>query len=485
MTVSNRLFDEIAVGDCASSRRVCTDNDLFIFAQASGNLNPLSLPDRDGDGDPSTPPLAPSMWVGALVSNVIGNRLPGPGSLYRAQSFTFHERVVSGDELIVSVRVIEKREPRLLVLETRVAKTNGQLVADGVAEVYAPTKKLVFDHLSSPPVLVQRHQQFERMLEACRGLAALPTAVVWPHDAASLDGTLQAGAKGLILPVLIGERSCIDGIVRALGKSLGSIEIVEVDDPHQAAEKAVELVHKGRVRAIMKGALHSDALLEPIVRSSGGLRTDRRISHVFVMDVPGLEHPLLISDAAINIAPDLDEKKDITQNAIDLARACGITRPRVGILSAIETVNSNIPSTIDAAVLAKMAERGQIEGGIVDGPLAMDNAVSMQAARSKGITSLVAGRAEVLIVPNLEAGNMLAKELTFIAHADAAGLVLGATVPVMLTSRADSAHARLMSCAIALLYDDWRTRRRGRHPAATEGEDARDAGDGASAPARA
>ena len=460
MTVTNRLFDEIAVGDCASSRRVCTDNDLFIFAQASGNLNPLSLPDRDGDGDPSTPPLAPSMWVGALVSNVLGNILPGPGSLYRAQSFTFHDRVISGDELIVSVKVIEKREPRLLVMETRVAKANGQLVADGVAEVFAPEKKLVFDRLSAPAVLVHRHQQFERLLHACGGLAALPTAVVWPHDAASLDGALQAAAMGLIVPLLLGERAQIEAVARGLGKSLGATRVIEVDDLHLAADEAVALVRKGEARAIMKGALHSDALLEPILDRASGLRTERRISHVFVMDVPGLEHPLLISDAAINIAPTLDDKKDITQNAIDLARACGIQRPRVGILSAVETVNSNIPSTIDAAVLAKMAERGQIEGGIVDGPLAMDNAVSMQAARSKGITSLVAGRAEVLIVPNLEAGNMLAKELTFIAHADAAGLVLGATVPVMLTSRADSANARLMSCAIALLYDRWRTRGR-------------------------
>ncbi len=478
MTVTNRLFEEIAVGDCASSRRVCTDNDLFIFAQASGNLNPLSLPDRDGDNDPSTPPLAPSMWVGALVSNVLGNLLPGPGTLYRAQSFTFHDRVVSGDELLISVRVIEKREPRLIVLETRVAKASGELVADGVAEVFAPAKKLVFEHLSSPAVLVQRYKQFERMLQACEGLAALPTAVVWPHDAASLDGALQAAKMGLIVPLLLGERSRIAAVASGLGKSVDGIEIVEVDDPHAAADEAVALVRKGAVRAIMKGALHSDALLEPIVQRNGGLRTERRISHVFVMDVPGLEHPLLISDAAINIAPDLNEKKDITQNAIDLARACGIRRPRVGILSAVETVNSNIPSTIDAAVLAKMAERGQIEGGIVDGPLAMDNAISMQAARSKGITSLVAGRAEVLIVPNLEAGNMLAKELTFIAHADAAGLVIGATVPVMLTSRADSVRARLMSCAIALLYDRWRTRVRGHHDAPTGAPDAGEAAEG-------
>lgn len=458
MTISNRLFDEIAVGDTASARRVCTDNDLFIFANASGNLNPLSLPDRDGDGDPSTPPLAPSMWVGALVSHVIGNLLPGPGSLYRAQAFTFGERVLVGDELLISVRVIEKREPDLIVLQTRVEKATGEVVADGIGEVYAPTKKLVFEELSVPPVIVHRHAQFERLLAMCERLEPLPTAVVCPQDEPSLDGALKAAAADLIVPILIGARTEIEAAAARLGKRLDGIEVLDVGQPHLAAAHAVHLVHQGKARAIMKGALHTDTLLAQIVKREGGLRTGRRVSHVFVMDTPGMDHPLFISDAAINIAPDLSAKVDITQNAIELARACGIETPRVGILSAVETVNPNIPSTLDAAILSKMAERGQIVGGIVDGPLAMDNAVDVQAARTKGITSLVAGRAQVLIVPNLESGNMLAKELTFIAHAESSGLVMGATVPVMLTSRADSAHARLVSCALAVLHDDWRRR---------------------------
>ncbi len=465
MTISNRLFDEIAVGDTASARRVCTDNDLFIFANASGNLNPLSLPDRDGDGDPSTPPLAPSMWVGALVSHVIGNILPGPGALYRAQSFTFGARVLVGDELVISVEVIEKREPDLLVLNTRVRKVSGETVAEGIGEVYAPKKKLVFDELSVPGVIVHRHAQFERLLEMCVQLPALPTAVVCPEDGPSLDGALQAAEAGLIVPILVGNRAAIEEAAASLGKRIDAFDLVDIGQAQAAAAHAVQLVHAGRARAIMKGALHTDTLLEQIVKRDGGLRTGRRVSHVFVMDVPGMKHPLFISDAAINIAPDLSAKVDITQNAIDLARACGLETPRVGILSAVETVNPNIPSTLDAAILAKMADRGQITGGLVDGPLAMDNAVDMQAARTKGITSLVAGRAEVLIVPNLEAGNMLAKELTFIAHAESAGLVMGASVPVMLTSRADSARARLVSCALAVLQDDWR--RRGGKPRVT------------------
>lgn len=464
MSITNRLFNEIAVGDTASARRVCTDNDLYIFAHASGSLNPLSLPDPANGADPGQPPLAASMWVGALVSHVIDNLLPGPGALYRAQSFTFHDRVQVGDELVITVRVMEKREPDLLVMETLVAKSSGERVADGIGEVYAPPHRLVFEHLSAPAVLVHLHQQSERLLEMAEGMPALPTAVVCPHDVPSLQGALQAADAGLIEPLLIGDREQIEHAATELGRRLDGIEIVDIEQPGLAAAHAVALARQGKVRAIMKGALHSDTLLEHVVKRDGGLRGERRISHVFVMDTPGLGHPLFISDAAINIAPDLQCKVDITQNAIDLARACGIATPRVGVLSAVETVNPNIPSTLDAAILSKMAERGQIEGAFVDGPLAMDNAVDVEAARTKGITSLVAGRADILIVPNLESGNMLVKELTFIAHAEAAGLVMGTTVPVMLTSRADSARARLVSCALAVLHDDWR-RRRARRPA--------------------
>jgi len=278
-------------------------------------------------------------------------------------------------------------------------------------------------------------------------------------DRPSLEGALQAATEGLIVPILIGPAPLITRLAQEAGCSIAGMTLLDADTPAHAAARAVAMAAEGRVRALMKGSLHSDVLLEHVVARDGGLRTERRISHVFVMDTPGIDHPLFITDAAINIAPDLNAKRDITQNAIDLARACGIERPRVGVLSAVETVNPNIPSTLDAAALSKMADRGQIEGGDVDGPLAMDNAIDVEAARTKGITSLVAGRADVLVVPNLEAGNMLAKELTFIAHADAAGLVMGARVPVMLTSRADSARARMVSCALAVLHDHWRRSR--------------------------
>jgi phosphate butyryltransferase len=262
----------------------------------------------------------------------------------------------------------------------------------------------------------------------------------------------MAAELGIIEPILVGDRRRIEEAAKATGFSLSRYAIVEASSGHDAAAKSVALVHAGRADTLMKGHLHTDELLHEVFKKEGGLRRGRRLSHVFVMDVPGLEHLLLISDAAITIAPTLEEKVDITQNAIDLAIALGMARPRVGVLSAVETVTSKIPSTIDAAVLSKMADRGQITGGVVDGPLAMDNAIDMEAARTKGITSLVAGKADILIVPNIEAGNMLAKELVFIAHADAAGIVLGARVPIILTSRADNEKARLASCAVAALY---------------------------------
>jgi len=281
----------------------------------------------------------------------------------------------------------------------------------------------------------------------------MPTAVVCPDDSKSLAGALMAMRAQLIVPLLIGSRAAIELAAHEANEDIADIELLDIADHRQAAAKAVELANQQKVRAIMKGNVHSDEILAQVVKKEGGLRSARRISHVFVLNVPTLSYPLFISDAAINIAPDLATKVDITQNAIDLARACGIDVPHVAILSAVETVNANIPSSMDAAILAKMADRGQIHGGLVDGPLAMDNAIDMGAAQTKHLTSPVAGRAQVLIVPNLEAGNMLAKQLTFISHAQPAGLVLGAKVPVMLTSRADSAEARMASCALAQLYD--------------------------------
>jgi phosphate butyryltransferase len=455
MMRENKLYDELKVGDTASIKRVCTANDLYIFAHASGNLNPVHLPADDGDVHPEA--IAPSMWVGALVSSVLGNILPGAGTLYKSQTFRFLDRVHVGDELTVTVTVREKAEDARVVLDTSVTGRGGSRIAEGVAEVLAPARKVRVDADRLPDILVESHRHFDRLLMAAESLEPLATAVVVPEDKVSLGGALLAARRGIIRPILVGSAKTIAAVAKDIAADLKGIEIVDVADHDAAAAAAVELVHAGKAAAIMKGALHTDELLHHVVKRDGGLRTRRRLSHVFVMDVPGLDHLLIVSDAAINIAPDLDAKVDITQSAIDVALALGIELPKVGILSAVETVNSKIPSTIDAAVLSKMAERGQIKGGTVDGPLAMDNAIDVEAARTKGITSLVAGHADILIVPNLEAGNMLAKELAFVAHAEGAGLALGAAVPIILTSRADGEKARLASCAIAALYRAWQS----------------------------
>ncbi len=453
MMRENRTYDEIRVGDDATIKRVLTANDLYIFAHASGNLNPLHMPHDGQEGSPEV--VAPSMWVGALISSVLGNILPGAGTLYKSQTLRFLDRAHLGDELSVKVCVRQKLPDNRVLLETTVTRQNGDLLADGVADVLAPERKISLDDGQVPELLVTRHRHFDALVEKARKLRPLRTAIVAPEEPHALKGAIMAAELGIVEPLLVGNRLRIEEAARAAGCNIAGYELIEADTTPEAAAKSVALILEGRAQTLMKGHLHSDELLHAVVKKDGGLRGPRRLSHVFVMDVPGLEHMLLISDAAINIAPTLEEKVDITQNAIDLALAIGMKEPRVGVLSAVETVTPKIPSTLDAAILAKMAERGQIKGGVVDGPLAMDNAIDMEAAKTKGITSLVAGRAEILIVPNLESGNMLAKELSFIAHAEAAGIVLGAKVPVILTSRADNEKARLASCAVAALYRYW------------------------------
>ncbi|HUI97962.1 MAG TPA: bifunctional enoyl-CoA hydratase/phosphate acetyltransferase [Xanthobacteraceae bacterium] len=455
----NRTFDEIAVGDRAEVSRTLTVNDLLVFAHASGNLNPIHMPSASGAptmlAEGQKEAIAPSSWVAGLVSCVLGTKLPGPGTLYRSQALTFHDRVHVGETVIAAVRVVAKGDGRAVRFATSVRRSDGMLIAEGESTVIAPAERGYLTEAELPEIVVQRHVAFDRLIGVARTLPALSTAVVCPNDGKALKGALLAAEAGLIVPVLVGPRGATLKAAVEIGADLAAFEIVDADDDHDAAQRAVALVREGHVANLMKGNLHSDVFLGAVVRKESGLRGVRRLSHVFVMDLPGRPRPLLITDAAINIAPTLEMKVEIVQNAIDLARALGIEMPRVGILSAVETVNPAIQSTLDAAVLSKMAERGQIRGGIVDGPLAMDNAIDLGAARTKGIQSLVAGQADVLVVPNLESGNMLAKELTFLAGAEAAGIVMGARVPLILTSRADDEQSRLASAALALLVERW------------------------------
>jgi phosphotransacetylase len=301
--------------------------------------------------------------------------------------------------------------------------------------------------------------KYERLLERCRSLEAIPTAVAHPCEATALSGAIEAASKGLIMPILVGPAARIAATASSAGIELGDWQIVDVPHSNASAAKAVELVREGKAELLMKGSLHTDELMAAVVARDGGLRTGRRISHVFVMDVPTYHKVLIVTDGAINIAPTLEDKVDICQNAIDLAISLGLEKPKVAILAAVETVTSKMPATIDAAALCKMAERGQITGGILDGPLAFDNAISKQAAQTKGIRSDVAGDPDILLAPDLEAGNILAKQLSFLANADSAGLVLGARVPVILTSRADSVRSRIASCAVAMLAAHSRRRK--------------------------
>ncbi len=442
-----RPYDSLAVGDEAHLTRLAVADDFVVFAHASGNLNPIHLGGEEGA-------RAPAMWVGALVSAVLGNVLPGPGTVYKAQALSFAAPVRAGEELKITVRVKEKRAAPEVVLETIVERVpDGMRVCEGEAVVDAPAEAAPLPAPGDVPgLLVQRHRHFEALLARAAGVPPLKTAVVAPEEPLSLGGALRAARMGLIEPVLVGDPTRIRDVAAAAGLDLAGAEIVAAPSHGEAAGRSVAMVHEGRVEALMKGHLHTDELLSHVVKRDGGLRTGKRLSYVSAMDVPGLPRPLLVSDSALNIAPDLETKVHMTQNAIDLARAIGIDVPRVAILAAVETVDDKMPATLDAAVLAKMAERGQIRGGIVDGPLAFDNAVSVSAARTKGIDSPVAGCADILLAPNIEAANIIVKQLVFVAHAEGGGIVVGARAPVILTSRADDEMVRLGSCAVAALY---------------------------------
>jgi phosphate butyryltransferase len=453
MRLRNRTFEQIAIGESAELHRLVTTDDLYGFAAVSGNVNPMNLPGMDIDGDGIDDGAAPAMFVAALISAVLGNILPGPGTLYRRQLLTMHpDRARAGDEVVCRVVVTGKRHPDVIVLDTGVHLAGtGAPIVTGEAEVRAPTVPIDRDGIDVPGLVVQRHRHFEALLTRARPLPELPTAVVCPDEERSLGGAFLAAKDGIISPILVGNAVAIRAAGAALGADLSGIEIIDAAGGLAAAERACSLVHEGRVAAVMKGHLHTDILLKPMLDRALGMRVGRRFTHVFVMDVPGQPEPILVTDAAINISPDLATKVDIVQNAIDLALSLGMD-PRVGVLSAVETVNPAIQSSIDGALLSKMAERGQIRGGQVEGPLAMDNAIDIGAARIKGLKGLVAGRANILVVPGLDAGNMLVKQLEFISHAEGAGLVLGAKVPVILNSRSDGPMSRLASCAVAAIH---------------------------------
>lgn len=450
--VRNRTFDEIVIGDSAAIQRTLTAEDVQLFAVLSGDVNPQHLDPEFAASTRFHGVIAHGMLGGALISAVLGTRLPGPGTIYLGQTLQFHAPVRIGDTLTIRVAVTAKDDERKrLKLACTCTNDMGTVVITGEAEVIAPTERIERPRTTLPDVRITTGGNgIHRLLDHVRPLGAIRTAVVHPCDALSLSAALDARAEGLIVPCLVAPLAKLQRIADEAGLDLSGLEIEDVPHSSAAAARAVELAAQGKVEALMKGSLHTDELMAAVVHADA-LRTKRRISHCFVMQSPAYPRPFIVTDAAINIAPTLDQKADIVRNAIDLAHAIGVERPRVAILAAVETVNPRMPATLDAAALCKMADRGQIEGGVLDGPLAFDNAVSAAAARIKGIVSEVAGQADVLVVPDLESGNLLAKQLEYLGGAASAGIVLGAHVPIVLTSRADSRESRIASCAIATL----------------------------------
>jgi len=451
--LENRTFDEINIGDSASLVRTLKLEDIQLFAAMAGDIDPAHLDAEYAKSGMFHEVIAHGMWGGALISTVLGTQLPGPGTVYLNQSLRFARPVTLGDTVTVTVTVTRKFEHhRNVILDCQCVNQHGLVVISGTAEVLAPVQKIRRPRVPPPGVqITDKASHYRRLIAMAEEPAPISMAVVHPCDAQSLLGAVEAARMNLIVPVLIGPRAKIEATAASERIDLSPYKIVDAPHSHAAAARAVAMARDGAVEALMKGSLHTDELMSEVVAAESGLRTARRISHVFVMDVPTYPRMLFITDAAVNIDPTLEDKVDIIQNAIDLAHVLGIAEPKVAILSAIETVTPKLRSTVEAAALCKMADRGQITGGVLDGPLAFDNAVSIVAAKTKNVVSAVAGRADILVVPDLEAGNMVAKQLEYLADAQAAGIVLGARVPIVLTSRADSVETRLASCAVALL----------------------------------
>ncbi len=438
------------MGATATATRTLTGTDVEALALAAGNIESFSL--DLSRGAVAGRVIAPGAAAVSFVAAVLYRQLPGPGSVIESTRLQYHDRLHAGDTITATVKVLRKHDAdRKLEFECRATRADGQVLVEGICVVVAPEAAVALAQVTEPEIILRRNAGFAPLFARCASLAPVACAVVHPCDGRSLAGAIEAARAGLIDPILVGPEAKIRATAEAAGIDLAPYRLVHERHSHAAADRAVSMAVRGEVEAIMKGSLHTDELMGVVVEARMGLRTDRRISHAFVICVPAYPRLLFITDAAINIAPDLDTKADICRNVIGLAKVLGIDTPKVAIMSAAETVSAKLPSSVDAASLCKMADRGQITGGVLDGPLAFDNAISLDAARSKGIVSPVAGQADVLLVPDIEAGNMLAKQLTYFAGAEAAGIVLGARVPIVLTSRADDVRARLASAAVMKL----------------------------------
>jgi len=449
--LTNKTFAEINIGDSASLKKTLTRRDVDMFAVLSGDMNPTHLSEEYAMLLLEKQTVSGhSMWGGALISSLLGNELPGPGTVYKSQNLEFHGGVEIQDTLTVTVTVKEKKPGREHVLfDCLGVNQRGEIILTGTAEVKAPAVKASGPGIKLDELTYHARTVFAELIEKVRDYDPIPLAVAHPCSKTALKGAIDAAEASIVTPVLVGPRDRILRVAEELNIDISPYRIVDTPHSHASAAEAVALCRSGETEALMKGSLHTDEFISAILKKDTGLRTAARISHVFILDVPTYPRPLFLTDAAINIYPTLEDKYHIVRNAISLCHCLGIDLPKVAILSAVETINPKIPSTLEAASLCKMAERGQITGAILDGPLAFDNAISKEAATIKGIVSPVAGEADIFVVPDLEAGNMMAKQMQYLIDADAAGIVVGARVPVILTSRADTPKARLASTAVA------------------------------------
>ncbi|KTD35060.1 phosphate acetyl/butaryl transferase [Legionella nautarum] len=453
--IENKTFEELKIADSAQLKRTLTSKDIELFSIMSGDVNPAHVDAEYAKDDMFHKIIAQGMWGAALISTVLGTELPGPGTIYLDQTLQFTAPVVPGDTVTVTVTVTDKNPKNHIVnLECSCVNQHDKTVIRGIATVIAPTIKVKRERVELPKVLFKEPKGawYNHLIRLTEDFAPLKTAIVHPVDKLALQGAIDAAKENIIIPILVGPKDKIVAAAIAANLDISAYEIIPTKHSNEAAEAAVQLARECKVEALMKGKIHTDELMGPIIAKETGLLTGRRMSHVFYVETPNYSKPLFISDAALNIQPNLQEKKDITQNAIDLFRTLGFGTPKVAIVCAIETVSEKMQSTLDAAALSKMAERDEIRGAIVDGPLAFDNAISIEAAREKGIKSDVAGDADIIIVPDMESGNMLYKEMTYMSGMEAAGIVMGARVPIILTSRGSDDISRKASCALALAY---------------------------------
>lgn len=451
--IENRTFDEIKIGDSAGLVRTLTPKDIQLFAIMSGDISPIHVDEEYAKSDMFQKIIAHGMWGGALISALLGTQMPGPGAIYLGQTLRFKRPVAPGDTIRVSATVIAKNpEKNRITLDCQCVNQHGEVVIKGEAEILAPTAKVKRPRVVMPQVhLHDQGAHFRELTRLTEGLEPIRTAVVHPVDRYSLIGAVDAALANLITPVLVGPETKIRAVAQAEDVDLSPYRIIPTEHSHAAATEAVALARAGEVEALMRGSLSIAELVHVATAKETGLRTERRMSHVAIMDLPTYPRPLLITDASVNIYPTLEDKRDIVQNAIDLALTLGIDTPRVAVLSTTDQVSSKLNTTLEAAALCKMADRGQIKGGIIDGPLAFDDAISKDTAEVKGIASPVAGRVDILVVPDLEVGTMLVKQLEVLADGQSADIVLGARVPIALTDRTDTPLTRLVSCAAALL----------------------------------